>query len=137
MTEKYFIDTNILVYSIDKHYPQKKKISRELIEKLFEENSGTLSTQVLQEFYYVAVNKLNADPRIIKTIIKSFEDLEIVQINTNIIYQAIECSISNKISFWDALIISTAESANCSKLFTEDLGNGQIIDGVKIVNPFI
>ncbi|HET53745.1 MAG TPA: PIN domain-containing protein [Ignavibacteria bacterium] len=137
MTEKYFADTNILIYSIDNHYPKKKNISRELIAKLFEDNSGIISTQVLQEFYYAAVNKLRSDPKIVKELLKSFEDLEIVQINTTIIHNAIDCSITNKISFWDALIISAAESANCNKLFSEDLNNGQIINGVEIVNPFI
>lgn len=137
MTEKFFIDTNILIYTIDNHYPKKKIISRELIAKLFEDASGIISTQVLQEFYYTAVNKLNSDPKIIKALLKSFEDLEIVQINTTIIHNAIDCSITNKISFWDALIITAAESANCNKLFSEDLNNGQIINGVEIVNPFI
>ncbi|KUG25446.1 pin domain protein [hydrocarbon metagenome] len=137
MTEKFFIDTNILIYTIDNHYPKKKIISRELIAKLFEDASGIISTQVLQEFYYTAVNKLNSDPKIIKALLKSFEDLEIVQINTTIIHNAIDCSITNKISFWDALIITAAESANCNKLFSEDLNNGQVINGVEIVNPFI
>lgn len=137
MTEKYFIDTNILIYTIDNHYPKKKKICRELIAKLFEDNSGIISTQVLQEFYYIAVNKLKSDPKVIKALLKSFEDLEIVEINTTIIYNAIDCSIANKISFWDALIISAAESANCNKLFSEDLNSRQIINDVEIVNPFI
>jgi len=137
MTEKYFVDTNILIYCIDNHYPKKKSISRELIAKLFEDNSGIISTQVLQEFYYAAVNKLRSDHKIVKELLKSFEDFEIVQINPAIIYNAIDCSITNKISFWDALIISAAKSANCNKLFSEDLNNGQIINGVEIVNPFI
>jgi len=136
MTEKFFIDTNILIYTIDNHYPKKKIISRELIAKLFEDASGIISTQVLQEFYYTAVNKLKSDPKIIKELLKSFEELEIVQINTTLIHKAIDCSIANNISFWDALIITAAESANCNKLFSEDLNNGQIINGVEIVNPF-
>jgi len=136
MIEKFFIDTNILIYSIDHHYPKKKIISRELIAELLEDNSGIISTQVLQEFYYAAVNKLRSDSKIVKELLKSFEDFEIVQINPPIIYNAIDCSITNNISFWDALIISAAESANCNKLFSEDLNSGQIISGVKIVNPF-
>lgn len=136
MTEKFFIDTNILIYTIDNHYPKKKKICRKLVTKLFEDNSGIIYTQVLQEFYYTAVNKLKSDPEIIKALLKSFEDLEIVQINTAIIHNAIDCSIVNTISFWDALIISTAETANCNKLLSEDLNNGQFINCVEIVNPF-
>lgn len=136
MTGKFFIDTNILIYSIDNHYPKKKRICRELIAKVFEDNSGVISTQVLQEFYYTAVHKLKSDPKTIKALLKSFEDFEIVQINTTLIYNAIDCSIANKISFWDALIISAAESANCNKLFSEDLNSGQIINGVEILNPF-
>ncbi len=136
MIEKYFVDTNILVYSLDNNFPKKKTQSREIILKLLTENSGVLSTQVFQEFYYVSVQKLHSDPNSIKSLLKHFEKFEVIQINTTLIYDAIDCSLSNTISFWDALIVVAAISANCNKIYSEDLNNGQMIKGIEIVNPF-
>ncbi len=136
MIEKYFVDTNILIYSLDNNFPKKKTQSREIILKLLTENSGVLSTQVFQEFYYVSVQKLHSDPNSIKSLLKHFEKFEIIQINMTLIYEAIDCSLSNTISFWDALIVAAAGSANCSKIYSEDLNNGQMINGIEIVNPF-
>jgi predicted nucleic acid-binding protein len=69
-------------------------------------------------------------------LIPLFSKIETIVVNTNIIEQAIDISIHNQISFWDGLIVATAESANCSMIITEDLNDGQIIRGIKIVNPF-
>jgi predicted nucleic acid-binding protein len=68
-------------------------------------------------------------------IINSYEHFEIVTINLEIIKNAIDLSILNKLSFWDSLIISAAYSSKCKILMTEDLNHGQIINGVEIVNP--
>lgn len=53
------------------------------------------------------------------------------------IKDAIDVSLLNKISFWDALIVISAEIAKCTALITEDLNSGQIIKGVKIINPLL
>ncbi len=136
MTGKYFIDTNILVYSIDSNYPKRKEQSRQLISKLLKENSGVISTQVFQEFYYASVKKLHADSIKVKNLLKYFEKFEVVQINLPLIYEAIDCSLTNKISFWDALIVVSAEYSSCSKIYSEDLNNSQVIRGLEIINPF-
>jgi len=56
-------------------------------------------------------------------------------VSTDLIHDAIDCSILNALSFWDALIVAAASAAGCSTLYTEDLNNGQIILGVKVENP--
>lgn len=132
---KVFIDTNILVYSLDKADPNKQKISRALIKSLATDNRGVISTQVLQEFYVAATSKLGADPFIIKEIIRSLERLEVVVITPSLIKEAIDCSLINRLSFWDALIVVAAESAKCELLWTEDLNHGQVIRSVRIENP--
>jgi predicted nucleic acid-binding protein len=133
---KTFIDTNIFIYSMDIHDLHKMEISRSLLKKQGKELQGVISTQVLQEFYVTATKKLKSDPIIVKDIIRSFENFEIVTISPTIIRDAIDCSVLNMISFWDALIISAAEFAKCTQLWTEDLNPGQLIRGVKIINPF-
>jgi len=108
---------------------------RELIKGLAAENLGVISTQVLQEFYVASTSKLGADPLIIKDILRSLERFETVIITPFLIKEAIDCSITNRLSFWNAMIVVAAESAKCKLLWTEDLNHGQIIRSVRIENP--
>jgi predicted nucleic acid-binding protein len=132
---KVFLDTNIFVYSLDQSDSTKRKKCRNLIKSLTDENSGVISTQVLQELYVAATSKLGADPLLVKDIIRSLERLETVVVSPMLIKEAIDCSLINRLSFWDALIVVTAESAHCEILWTEDLNHGQVIRGVLIENP--
>ena len=132
---KVFIDTNILLYSMDKFDPAKQKKCRFLLKSAKKDLQGVISTQVMQEFYVTATKKLGADPLLMKDILHSFERFEIIMIGPSIIYEAIDCGIINRISFWDSLIVVAAESARCGILWTEDLNDGQIIRGVQIKNP--
>ena len=132
---KVFLDTNILFYSLDQTNPEKRHRCRERIRKLTAENLGVISTQVLQEFFVASTSKLGADPLIIKDILRSLERFETVIITPVLIKEAIDCSITNRLSFWDALIVVAAESAKCKLLWTEDLNHGQIIRGVRVENP--
>lgn len=132
---KVFLDTNILVYSLDQADAAKKAKCRGLIRSLTVESKGVISTQVMQEFYVAATGKLGADPLLTKDILRSLERFETVVVSPSLIKDAIDCSIINRLSFWDALIIVSAESARCEILWTEDLNHGQIIRGVRIENP--
>lgn len=132
---KVFIDTNILVYCLDKFDLKKQENSRNLLRSLTNDVKGVISTQIMQEFFVTATNKLGADPLLIKDILRSFEQFEVVGVDPEMIYNAIDCSIINRISFWDSLIVVSAESSHCNTLWTEDLNDGQIIRGVRIENP--
>ncbi len=132
---KIFIDTNILVYSLDQFDPVKQKKCRSLLETLVDDFQRVISTQVLQEFYLTAVKKLGADPLLIKDILHAYERFGTIIITPDTIKEAIDCSIINRLSYWDAFIIVAAESAQCEKLWSEDLNEGQIIRGVRIENP--
>ncbi len=132
---KVFIDTNLLVYSMDAFDPVKQDASRLLLRSAAQDYQGVISTQVMQELYVATTRKLGADPLVIKDVLHSFQHFEVVTITPNIIDSAIECSIISRIPFWDALIVVAAEAAHCPLLWTEDLNDGQIIRGVRIENP--
>jgi predicted nucleic acid-binding protein len=132
---KIFVDTNILVYCMDDSDKKRTAQCRSLIETLVGDLYGVISTQVLQEFYVVATKKLAADPLAVKDILHSFRRFETVVVTPEIIKDAIDCSLINRLSFWDALIVAAAESARCEKIWTEDLNDGQILRGVRIENP--
>jgi predicted nucleic acid-binding protein len=134
---KIFIDTNILVYLLDKRNLKKHNDSRKIIRNITSQNELVISTQVLQEFYVATVTKLKIDSLLVKSIMHTFNNMEIINIGTELINEAIDTSIQYKLSFWDSLIVVAAESANCTSLYSEDLNEGQIIRNVKIINPFI
>lgn len=134
---KIFIDTNIFVYTIDNYNPGKKNKCRKFLKNIVKNHKAVISTQVIQEFYVVGTTKLDLDPILVKNILHKFENIEIVVVDIALIKEAIDISILNKLSFWDALIIAAADSAKCENLYTEDLTHGQIIRGVKIENPLI
>lgn len=135
MMSKVFIDTNILVYSMDRFDAARRDKCRSLLKSGVKEFQGVISTQVMQEFYVTATKKLGADPLVVKDILNGFGQFETVIINPAIINDAVDCSVIHRISFWDSLIVAAAESANCEKIWTEDLNDGQFIKGIRIENP--
>lgn len=132
---KVFVDTNILIYSMDRHDPTKQSRCRFLLRDLWQHDAGVISTQVMQEFYVTATKKLDADPLVVKNILHSFSHFEIVVISPEIIHDAVDISILNTLSFWDALIISAAALARCGRVWTEDMNSGQRVRNVRIENP--
>ena len=136
MPGKAFLDSNVLAYAQDKDSPDKRKISRKLIEELGRSGNGVISTQVMQEFYVAATRKLAVDALAAKNVLKTFSVFEIVQVTPELIQDAVDCSILNVLSFWDALVLVAASAAGCSTLYTEDMNAGQTVLGLKLQNPF-
>ena len=134
---KIFIDTNILVYTLDQKNIEKRDMARKIVKKVVESHQPVISTQVIKEFYVVASNKLKADPIVVKNIIHNFHNMEIVNNDLDLIEQAIDISILSTLSFWDSLVIAAAEKANCEYVLSEDLNSGQNYRGIKLLNPFI
>lgn len=132
---KVFLDTNILVYQLDKRFPKKQAICRSLVKDAAGKGEAVVSTQVLQEFYVAATSKLKVDPALVKAVLQRFENMEVVTVSQDLIHEAIDISLQSKVSFWDALIVAAAESAKCELLFSEDLADGEVIRGVKVRNP--
>lgn len=136
-TNKIFLDTNILIYFVDNNDKQKQEIAQTIIQNATINQNIIISTQCLQEFYNATTKKMFCTPIKAKEYVNLFAQLfNIVQIDTNVIQQAIDISIKNKLSFWDSLILSSAKQSGCIIVYSEDLNNGQLINGVKIINPF-
>ncbi len=131
------MDTNIFVYALDEHDKQKKEQSRQLLQNTIQEETGVISTQVLQELYVVGTTKLKIDSILMKNILHSFENLEVVIIDIDLIKEAIDVSVLNRVSFWDALILAAAKRAHASTIWSEDFSTGQRYDGIVVVNPLV
>lgn len=132
---KAFLDTNILIFQLDSRDPTKQKRCREIVRTVVSNHEAVISTQILQEFYVACTMKLKIKPILVKGIMHGFENMEVVTIGIDLINNAIDASIQYQISFWDSLVVVSAESAKCQYLLTEDLNEGQIIRNVRIRNP--
>ncbi|MFW6133815.1 MAG: PIN domain-containing protein [Planctomycetota bacterium] len=133
---KVFLDTNVLVYGMDNSAPRKRDTARDLLRRVGQANRGVISTQVLQECYVAGTGKLGVEPVVMKGILASLTHLEVVVVDPALIQDGIDCAILNQLSFWDGLIVAAAAIAECQTLWTEDLSAGQMINGVRVENPF-
>lgn len=133
---KVFLDTNILIYSVDRADPEKQRIAIQVISEHAQSRSGVISTQVLQEFYSAATRKLGVEPLLAKQHLQDFRIFDTVTISPDMIEEAVDCSILHQVSFWDSLILTAAQTAGCNELLSEDLNASQTIKGVTIHNPF-
>ena len=138
MSVKTFIDTNVLLYAYDSDAGNKHLAAKSLLEELWENRSGVLSTQVLQEFYVNVTRKI-AKPlarATARTIVDSYAvwctDITFADIGA-----AFRIEDQARINFWDALICAAALKSGAERILSEDLNAGQKIAGVRIENPFV
>lgn len=134
-----FVDTNVLLYARDTGQPEKQATAAGWIEHLWGSNGGRVSTQVLNEFYVNATRKLThpittAEAR---ADVADLAGWEPVGIDGDLVAAAWDIEDRFGFHFWDALVVAAAQRAGCDTLLTEDLQDGQDLDGVVVVNPFL
>lgn len=137
MSDKCFVDTNILMYAHDRSAGVKHERARRLIEQLWDSGLGVLSTQVLQELCINLRRKLRQPLPVVEVrqLITDYSSWEVITNTAESILQALEIEQRYKLSFWDALIIQAAEISGATVLYSEDLAPGQRYRGVQLVNP--
>lgn len=139
MAEKYFVDTNILIYAHDRAAGMKHERARQLIERLWTNGQGVLSTQVLQELCVnlrrKVANPISVDE--LRGLIRDYLSWEIVTNSPEAVIQALEIEVRYQTSFWDALILQAAEQAGAAALYSEDLAGKQRYGAVQVVNPLV
>ena len=131
-----FVDTNVLVYLFDSDSPAKQAVARELFDNHAEKI--VLSAQVLNEFYVTVTRKLGK-PLSTDRAIEALGDLQafrVQPIHARLCLRAARRSVSSRLSYWDALIVENASEAGAVMLLTENLHHGQMIAGLRVVNPF-
>jgi len=139
MTDKYFVDTNILVYAHDRSAGLKHDRARQLIEHLWTTGRGVLSTQVLQELCVSLRHRVKhpVPTDEIRRLMQDYLSWEVVVNDPMSVLQALDIEVRYRISFWDALIVHAAERSDAAILYSEDLSSGQMYGSVEVVNPLI
>lgn len=137
MSDRSFVDTNLLVYAHDVSAGVKHQRARELIESLWGDRSGVLSTQVLQELY-VSLRKARRPlpaPEA-RQVVADYLRWEIVVNTGDSVLEAVDIETRYRLSFWDALIVQASMASGAERLYSEDLSHGQVYGTVRVINPF-
>ncbi|HEX9638541.1 MAG TPA: PIN domain-containing protein [Acidobacteriota bacterium] len=136
MTERSFVDSNVLVYLDDRAASTKREQAEGLVRRLAETRQGVLSTQVLAEYFAAAVGKLGVPAEHARAKVAALEVFEIGRPSFDDLLAAIDLHRLHGFHIWDALIVRMALVARCSVLYSEDFQDDRRIDGLRIVNPF-
>ena len=133
-----FLDTNVLVYSVAKDDVEKHRVARRLVEDGFETGRFAISTQVLLEFFVTVTRKIETPLAAEKAVafVRSLCEWEVVPHTPDLIVGALDLARFLQVSPWDAAILEAARRAGCSRVISEDLGDGVEYAGVRVENPF-
>jgi len=137
MSARWFLDTNVLLYSISRANDEARKRER-AIALLDQEDCG-LSVQVLQEFYVQATRATRADALphdLAAGLIRAWLRYPVQDNTVAVMRGALEIRAAHGFSYWDSAIIAAARALGCRELYTEDMGHGREVEGVAIINPF-
>ena len=138
MTAGVFVDTNVFVYASDNRETVKQSLAEQWLERLWREQSGRTSVQVLNECYWNLTHK-------IRPALPANEAWDIVQslfqwnpqvIDIDVLTRAREIERRYRLAWWDSLIVGAAQAQNCPLLLSEDLQDGAVYGGVMVRDPF-
>ena len=137
MSDKTFVDTNVLIYAHDIDAKVKHEAAKRVLQELWGERMGVLSMQVLQEFYVNVTRKISRPlSKESARLVVSTYTIWCIDATPAEISSAFRIEDEAHIGFWDALIVASAVKGGANRILSEDLNAGQIISGVRVVNPF-
>jgi predicted nucleic acid-binding protein len=137
MSDKFFVDTNILMYAHDKAAGAKHERARALVEELWRDRTGIVSTQVLQELAVNLRRKAGRplDGKATREVVTDYLTWQVVVNSGESILEALDIEARYQLSFWDALVVQAAQASGAEVLYSEDLSDGQRYGSVRVINP--
>ena len=139
MSDRYFLDTNILVYSFDPVEPRKASLAEDLVTRAVTSGLGTISYQVVQEFINVSLRQFGAAMTVTELELYFFKILlpmMRVPSSTELFLEALRLETAGRIGWYDSLIVAAAMRSGCKILYSEDLQHGRRFGDLVIQNPF-
>ncbi len=139
MSGRFFLDTNIFVYTFDAQAPAKAKKASQLIRRAADTGEGIISYQVVQEFFSVAFRRFPQPLSVAEAeqyLITVLRPLLAVHSSPTIYFEAMRIVEKHRLSWYDSLIVAAALEGQCEKLYSEDFQHGRKIEYLRIENPF-
>jgi len=140
MSGRFFLDTNIFVYTFDTGAPAKAKRATQLIRRAADTGEGIVSYQVVQEFFSVAFRRFPQPLSVAEAeqyLTTVLRPLLAVHSSPAIYFEALRIVQKHKLSWYDSLILAAAVEGQCEKLYSEDFQHERKIEGLRIENPFV
>jgi predicted nucleic acid-binding protein len=134
--DRFFADSNLLLYSLDPADPPKQKRARQWLGVLWEQGLGCLSWQVLHECYANAIRKLKTPSQKARDTVEVFALWQPIDTSLGLVQRAWHWMNLAQLSYWDALIVAAAERGGCRWLLSEDFQTGRKFGDLTVVNPF-
>lgn len=130
----------MLVYAYDRSDPTKQQTALTVLEQLVTSGTGLISTQILSEFFVTVTRKI-PDPIKVEEAEARVANLcqiwPVLQINGMIVVEAVRGVRVHRFSYWDALVWGTARLNQASLILSEDLAHESVVEGVRLINPFV
>ena len=123
---KVFVDTNVLVYAYDRDAGKKHSVAVAVMKELWQSGLGTVSTQILQEFFVTLTKKIPVplDIKVARETIRSLSKWEVLLVDVDTILSATELQEKYRFSFGDSLVIASAVAGGAKTILSEDLADG-------------
>lgn len=140
MSDRYFLDTNVFVYSLDSDEPRKASIAEKLITRGAASGVGAISYQVVQEFSNVALTKFKADmssAELERYFLKVLSPLMKIPPSDSLFLDALNLVGRHQLSWYDSLIVAAAIQGGCKVLYSGDLQHGRRFGDLIVENPFL
>jgi predicted nucleic acid-binding protein len=139
VSEKIFVDTNILLYAHDRDAGEKRAIAEHVLRLLWRDKNGVLSTQVLQEFYvhFTSANDTPAGRRSARELIEVYSVWPVAVLDAGDLVGACDHADRHQVGLWDAMILAAAKKSRADVLLSENAYHGWHIGGLEIRNPFV
>jgi len=137
MSALVFVDANVFLYARDAVEPLKRTRAQEWLAVLWKQERGRTSCQVLSEYYTNAKRKLGIGQNVAWDDVAALFAWSPQVIDQQVLVAAREIEQRHRLSWRDCLIVAAAQVQSCSMLLTEDLGDGEAMGMVRVVNPFL
>ncbi len=134
---RLFLDSNVVIYSLDPRDPAKQNRCLQWLSLAAARNSLSISPQVCAESRSVAVRKLGLNPKVARQAIERLLPWCTAPMTAEEVRRALDLVETRRMSWWDALILASAIGAGCTHLVTEDAQSAPMVEGVRIIDPFL
>jgi predicted nucleic acid-binding protein len=138
MSDNVFVDTNILLYSRDASEPEKQALASARLDELWENRTGRISVQVLNEYFVNVTRKLKPglSPSEAWDDIEALAAWEPLPLDLPLLIRTFATQNRYQLSWWDSMIVAAAEASGCARILSEDLSDGISYFGILVENPF-
>lgn len=138
MSALVFVDTNVFLYTVDERDLPKQARAREWVTWCWLNAAGRISSQVLNEFYNNAITKFRAAMPVqqARAQVRNLRQWQPPHLDSYVIDGAWALQDRYALSYWDALIVSSAQQQGCRFVLSEDMQHHQRFETVQIIDPF-